>query len=252
MLSDLREQYATLRGMDLGTSSSTVWASAWKEQSEKWGDLSRAFLSRVIVAIHRFIFAALKVVCKDANVRAELWSAMQDEVLRRYKAGMDAAALLVKVECDIKPYTLQHCFTERRQKARGGRIADRLLQMPFRSSPAGTGAAAVTIDQVRTATEKKPNAEDIVEKLHDDLHAYYDIARSRFVDNILTQAVNYHLLYGGKEVTPLDVFSTDWVLKLQPSQLEAIAGELPSIKEGRVQLARKIDDLTAAKEILRS
>jgi hypothetical protein len=240
------ELYAQSRGMDLSTFSSAVWASAWREQSSKWPNMSKAFMSRVIVAIHRFITAALKDVCMDPGVREELWGVILDEVLRRYEAGMEAAEFIVSAERDAKPYTLDYHFNENRQRSRGERIAERLKAISFEDN---YGHARVTVDQVRSATEKKSNIEDVVEKLHDDLSAYYDIARKRFVDNVLNQAVNYRLLFGPS--TPLGVFSQEWVIGLRSDQLEAIAGESPSIKEHREALTRKIADLTAAKEILR-
>ncbi|KAK4129282.1 COG4-domain-containing protein [Parathielavia appendiculata] len=242
----IRELYARSRGMDLGTFSSAIWASAWREQSTKWPSMSKAFMSRVVVAIHRFITAALKDVCIDPGVRGELWAAIVEELLRRYEAGMAAAEFLSSAERDAKPYTLDYAFNENRQRSRGERIAERLEGISFEDEH---GRDLVTIDQVRSITERKSNIEDIVEKLHDDLSAYYDIARKRFVDNVLNQAVNYRLLFGPS--TPLGVLSQEWVIGLRSDQLEAIAGESPSIREYREALTRKIADLTAAKEILR-
>ncbi|KAG7293325.1 hypothetical protein NEMBOFW57_003373 [Staphylotrichum longicolle] len=237
--------YTRSRGMDLGTFNSAVWAGAWREQSSKWPGMSKVFMTRVIVAIHRFITAALGEVCVDTNVRDELWSAILDELLRRYEAGMTAADFLVSAERDAKPYTLDYHFNENRQRSRGERIAERLKRISIDDDD----RHLVTIAQVQSVTEKKSNIEDVVEKLHDDLSAYYDIARKRFVDNVLNQAVNYRLLFGPS--TPLGVFSQDWVIGLRPDQLDAIAGESPSIREYRDRLARKIEDLTAAKDILR-
>lgn len=243
----IRELYTRSRGMELGTSNSAVWVSAWREQSSKWPSMSKAFMSKIVVAIHRFITAALNDACLDPNVREELWSTILDELLRRYKAGMEAAEFLVSAERDTKPYTLDQHFNQSRQRWRGERVADRLQLLSFQEE--FTSQTVVTIDQVRNATEKKSNLEDVVEKLHDDLSAYYGIARKRFVDNLLNQAVNYRLLFGPS--TPLGVLSQEWVIGLRPDQLEAIAGESPSIREYRERLARKIVDLTEAKEILR-
>ena len=239
--------YTRSRGMDLGTCSSAVWAGAWREQSSKWPSMSKAFMSRVIVAIHRFITVALRGVCEDDGVREELRLAILDELLRRYQAGMAAAEFLVAAERDAKPYTLDCHFNERRQRARGERIAERLK--PISAAVDDFDRKLVTVEQVRNVTEQKSNIEDVVEQLHDDLSAYYDIAQKRFVDNVLNQAVNYRLLFGPS--TPLGVFSQEWVIGLRLDQLDAIAGESPSVREHRERLARKIADLTAAKEILR-
>jgi hypothetical protein len=243
----IEQLYTRSRGMELGTFNSAVWVSAWKEQSSKWPAMSKAFMSKVVVAIHRFIMAALNDACLDPNVREELWSTILDELLRRYEAGMEAAEFLVSAERDAKPYTLDHHFNQGRQRWRGERIAECLEHLSIQADD--NGNSLVTIDQVRNATERKSNIEDVIEKLHDDLSAYYGIAQKRFVDNLLNQAVNYRLLFGPS--TPLGVLSQEWVIGLRPDQLEAIAGESPSIREYRERLARKIVDLTEAKDILR-
>lgn len=242
----LRGLYLRSRGMDLGTFNNAVWTSAFKEQSSKWPSMSRAFVSAVIIATHRFINSALKLVCADDEVREELWSTMLDDLLKRYEVVMAAAKFLVESERATKPYTLDRHFSENRQKARGGRMAELLGKLNQREM---LGERTVTLRQVRQATESMSNVDDIVEKLHDDLQAYYEIARNRFVDNVLNQAVNYHLLFGPS--TPLGVFSQEWVIGLNAEQLEAIAGESPSTKEHREKLGRKIEDLRLARDILR-
>ncbi|GAB1310123.1 Golgi transport complex subunit 4 [Madurella fahalii] len=249
----IKDLHLRSRGMDLSTFSNAVWASAFKEQSSKWPSMSKAFVSRVVVAVHSFITSALHVVCMDRSVRDKLWSAMLDELQQRYKAGMSAAEFLVSAERDAKPYTLDHHFNENRQKSRGGRVADLLKDLyksdqKFHFGKSESDAATVTIKQVRTATESKSNLDDIVERLHDDLSSYYEIARKRFVDNVLNQAVNYRLLFGPS--TPLGLFSQEWVLGLDTEQLRAIAGESPGVTERRANLDRKIDDLQDAKKIL--
>ncbi|KAL2270928.1 hypothetical protein VTJ83DRAFT_299 [Remersonia thermophila] len=246
----LKELHLGYRGMNLGSSSSSVWESAWTEQSCKWPDMSREFVSRVVLAIHGFIREALDHVCADRRVRNQLWSTVRSELLERYRAAMRAAEQLVAAEREGKPYTLDHRFNESRQRARGERMARRLKELGGHDARIDIKPAAFSIAQVRNVTVNKSNLDDVVEALHDDLHAYYDIARKRFVDSLVTQVVNYHLLFGPPEVTPLGVFSQDWVIGLKPHQLEAIAGEKPSTRDTRQALGRKIADLTAAREIV--
>ncbi|KAK4116237.1 hypothetical protein N656DRAFT_765234 [Canariomyces notabilis] len=241
----IRDLHLRSRGMNLATFSNGEWASAFKEQSNKWPSMSKSFVSRVIVAIHRFLDCALRHVCSDESVRDTLWSALLKQVLQRYKMGMDAAEFLVSVEREGKPYTLDNCFNQNRQEAQAEKIAE-LLRRKY-AGRLGTHPT-ISIRQVRDAVENKSNLDDTVEKLHDNLEAYYTLAQKRFVDNILNQAVNYHLLFGPS--TPLGVFSQEWVLRLGAEQLGAIAGESPSVSERRASLTRKIQDLNDAKRIL--
>lgn len=249
----IRDLHLRSRGMELSTFSNAAWVSAFREQSSKWPSMSRAFMSRAIVAVHEFITCALRVVCMDGAVRDKLWSAMLDELQQRYKAGMSAADFLVSVERDTKPYTLDNHFNEQCQKSHGRRAANLLKNLygedqNFRSVMSDSETTSITIKQVRAATESKSNLDDVVERLHDDLSAYYEIACKRFVDNVLNQAVNYYLLFGPS--TPVKVFSQEWVLGLDAEQLRAIAREPPSVTERRADLDRKIDDLQGAKRIL--
>jgi hypothetical protein len=52
-------------------------------------------------------------------------------------------------------------------------------------------------------------------------------------------------------MSPLTVFSQEWVIGLEVEQLDGIAGESPITKERRTTLAKKIDDLEVALRILR-
>lgn len=242
----LTKLYIRSRGIEL-TASDAVWNSAWREQSSKWALVSNAFVSRVIVVIHRFITRAISLVCADQGVREGLWSELLETTLERYRRSIEVLQYLVSVECNNKPYTLDRHFSKAQQAARANRVADRLMEL-YIEEGADPRHAKVTIQQVRNATETKSNLKDMAEKLHDDLQSYYDVAKKRFVDNVFNQAVGHHLLMGPS--TPLKVFSQKWVIGLSAEQLDAIAGEQESVKQLRVMLDRQIKDFKEAKKIL--
>lgn len=235
------------RGMDLGMSSNAVYRIAFKEQSSKWLAMSKAFMSRVIVTIHRFITGVLQSICRDERVRGELWAAILDELLKRYEAGMRAAEFLVSAERDTRLYTLDQRFYRDSQMRQTRRLAD-LLQSRGHDLADHNGEDLVW--ELQSTLESKSHGDRAVERIHDVLGAYFEIARTRFVDNLVNQAVSYHLLFGPS--TPLGVLSQEWVIGLRAEQLEAIAGESPSTREQRERLGRKIEDLSEARKILRS
>jgi len=68
------------------------------------------------------------------------------------------------------------------------------------------------------------------------------------MDNILRQAVDYHLLSGPS--SPLAVFSQSWVIDLDTAKLALIAGE-EAAKERREILRKTRNDLKKGLEILR-
>lgn len=107
----------------------------------------------------------------------------------------------------------------------------------------------VRLEDVRSATTSKSNLDHVKQDVHDILHSYYKVARKRFVDNVYHQAVDHYLLTGPG--SPLFVFNQEWVIKLDPEQLEAIAGESPLVVEVRNVLQKKVDDLEFAMRILK-
>ncbi|KAK4680932.1 hypothetical protein QC764_103090 [Podospora pseudoanserina] len=240
--------YVRSRGMELGHYTNAVQASAWREQSSKWPIISRAFTSRAIMIVQRFITDTLSIVCPDSTLRDTLWSCIQEEVLERYKKATGFLEYLLSVEREFNPYTLNKHFNRTRQEAHADRAASHILATLQEAEQAGGDNATVTIGQVRSSTRDKSNIQDVAEQLHDGLSSYYDVARKRFVDNVWTQVVQSHLLFGSN--TPLRVFTQDWVIGLGAEQLDAIAGESSSVKEQRANLARKIKDLKEAKKIL--
>ncbi|KAK0734984.1 hypothetical protein B0T26DRAFT_746818 [Lasiosphaeria miniovina] len=169
--------------------------------------------SRVfVVAIHCFITSMLEDVCDDNRVREELWSAILEEVLKRYKAAMEHVSFLMSVERKKRPYTLNAYvyFNEHRQSARGNRMAE-LLEVDSLYDD------SYKAEQIRTAMKKQSNTEYATAEIYDLLGSYYE----------------------------------EWVMGLFTDQLKAIADESPSVKERRDMLDKKTKDLRAAKETLR-
>ncbi|KAH8730768.1 interferon-induced GTP-binding protein Mx2 [Phaeosphaeriaceae sp. PMI808] len=248
--------YLRSRGIDLGTFNGAILSSAFKEQSSKWASMTKAYVSNVIVVIHRFMVIALDTLCTDVQVREEIWSSMLDEVLKRYKAAMNQAAFLVSIEREKRPYTVNHYFNGNLQIARGNRKADMLkaksreeIKRGYNGSAHPTDNLIVDLEDVRQTTRSKSNVEQVQEDIHDILWSYYKVARKRFVDNVYQQAIDHCLLTG--PMSPLAVFTQEWVIELDAEQLETIAGESPVTKEQRGALMRKIQDLEVAMQILR-
>lgn len=249
--------YLRSRSIDLGTFGGSILSSAFKEQSSKWRGMTKAYVSKVIMVIHRFLIIALKILCTDSRIREEIWSSILDDVLNRYKMAMEQAMFLVSVERDKRPYTLNHYFNENLQIARGNRMAKLLESKARKEVIVGHNAKAmisdtliVDLNSVKNATTSKSNVEHVKEEIHDILCSYYKVARKRFVDNVYHQAIDHYLLTG--PLSPLVVFSQEWVIKLKAEQLETIASESITTKERRATLTTTINDLEMAMRILRS
>ena len=241
--------YRRSRGVELGTFGPGLLSSAFREQSSKWTLMTRQYLSKIILAIHRFILKSLEIICPDGRVREELISRILNDLLPRYSEGMQQAMLLVDVERQKRPYTLNHYFNSNLQKSRGTRIKEELRSHARKETDQLWPTLIIELDKVQSAIRQRSNAEYAAEDIHDILEAYYKVARKRFVDNIYHQAVDHCLLSGPK--SPLVLFSEQWVLELDTEKLASIAGESHQTRDLRKRLRKTIQDLEGAIEILR-
>ncbi|EFX06352.1 interferon-induced GTP-binding protein mx2 [Grosmannia clavigera kw1407] len=241
--------YRQSRGIELGTFGLAVLTSVFREQSAKWGPMTEQFLSRIIRVVHGFIFSALEVVCVDEKVREDLMAAIMTDLCARYRDAMGQAKLLVDVERQLKPYTLNHYFNSNHQKSQGLRMAETLRPIAHYGFNDNGRTLHVDFDKIATTVSNKSNEEHAVENIHDILRAYYGVATKRFADNVFQQAVDYKLLSGPS--SPLNIFSEQWVLQLSEDELAAVVGESRMTRDRRGKLKKKIEDLEAAVNILR-
>ncbi|EGY20897.1 uncharacterized protein VDAG_02421 [Verticillium dahliae VdLs.17] len=181
--------YQRSRGLDLGSLGHGILPSVFREQSAKWEMISKQYLSKIILLVHRFIMVALEVVCRDAHVLQDITSAIISDLCIKYEGGMDQATFLVDVERQLKP------------------SFDNLI---------------INLRDVAEAVRNKSNAAHAKETIHDTLEAYYKVAYKRFVDNIFSQVVDHKLLSGPE--SPLRLFSEQWVLGLKTEKLRPWRG----------------------------
>ncbi|EXF77740.1 interferon-induced GTP-binding protein Mx1 [Colletotrichum fioriniae PJ7] len=116
---------------------------------------------------------------------------------------------------------------------------------------AGSSKAAgwwVSKSMLPKLTTDRSNAEQVREDIHDILRSYYKVARKRFVDVVLQQAV-FHFLLDAK-TSPLKIFTPDLVMGLNDIQLQMIAGEDTATRDRRDILTRDIENLKLALEEL--
>ncbi|KAK3185243.1 hypothetical protein K4F52_005943 [Lecanicillium sp. MT-2017a] len=241
----IERMYRRSRGVELGTFGSGLLANAFREQSKKWEPITRLYLSRIIYIIHNFIMKALREVCADERVRAELESSIIEAVLARYKHAMDQVEFLAAVEREKRPFTLNDYFSSHLQTLRINRLTN---QLQGKAKPGKDNKWVVDLRAVESAVEGKTNEGQATEDVHDILEAYYQVARERFVDNVYQQVVDYALLT--KENSPLRVFSEAWVLSLDSERLAVIAGETPMTRDRRDALERQIKSYEAALKVL--
>lgn len=169
----------------------------FKEQTRKWERLTAAYVSHVIVLVHRFIDETLKHVCPDNCVRKELWeNHLVEKLQESYGRAMRHAQFLLAVERGPRPYTLNHYFNDNLQKLQNGRVTSQLKAIGRRESHPQMGyeQLILTDSELNTLAINKANHEHTHEYIHDVLCSYYKVARKRFVDVVCQQAVDRKFL----------------------------------------------------------
>ena len=238
--------------------------TSFRLQAEKWHDATLAHVSNTLLVVHHFIRTLVEEACPDKPVREELWSFLLDELTECYRRSMDHARFLLHVELDGKAVTCNPEFGRSLQEARQRRLREtyadlaaplpstKSVDVPGNGVPGGGGGTYLKLDDLLA----NPNIDDgagdveaICGRIHDVMRSYYEVARSRFVDNICTQAVDHFLLSG--KSSPLHVFGPERVLTMTDEQLDMIAGEDTASRNRRNELNRRIELLEEAKKIFR-
>ena len=108
----LKHAYRNSRGFEIGTLNSSLLAVTMKRQSVKWRKLALGYISDVITMVHNFIVDLLHVVCPFERVRMGIMSLLMDRLLEKYQSAIAQVKLLLEVELDGTPATLNHYFNE--------------------------------------------------------------------------------------------------------------------------------------------
>ncbi|KAI1095916.1 P-loop containing nucleoside triphosphate hydrolase protein [Rostrohypoxylon terebratum] len=256
----IQEVHEQSRGQELGTFNSSLVATMFKEQSKKWKPITLSYMTQVILSIHHFIKNILTLICPDECVREELWNSyLLEELQKSYRRALDHVKLLLEIEREETPLTLNHYFNDNLQKSQGDRLVSLMeklgLQRTTRvTDPEGQPAGSKNgfffdRDVLRNLSFNMANSEHVRQLIHDILESYYKVTRKTFVDTVYKQAVNHYLLKG--EGSPLTIFSTQMVLDLNEDQLDMIAAEDTPVKLHREKLGSDIQKFEDALKVLR-
>ncbi|KAI2469349.1 P-loop containing nucleoside triphosphate hydrolase protein [Annulohypoxylon bovei var. microspora] len=256
----IEEVYNQSRGQDLGTFSSTLVSTMFKEQSKKWKPITLAYMYRIIWKIHNFIEQIIIQICPDERVRDELWNGyLLEELQKSYHKALGHAKLLLEIEREGVPLTLNHYFNDSLQTAQSSRLVTAMEKLGVEREvevgkdrmehAVGEKGIFFSREKLRNLSFNMANSEHVRGYMHDILKSYYKVSRKRFVDVICQQAVNYYLLKG--EGSPLTIFSTQMVLSLNEDQLDMIAAEDAPVKLHREKLGRDMKNFEDALRVLR-
>lgn len=213
-----------------------------KQQTESWEEKTTSYINQVEDAIKICNDDLFQVACKDETLRFKIREKLRE---REQKAFQDAKIELQKILKDrdyIDSWNPQlEFFITEHQRPRVERQVKLQLER---------GKKGVTTDG--KASEDQVSAHELfyvsnkrVYEVHDWLYAYWKVAYPRFVDNVIIQVVERHLLGPNG---PLRLFHRDWIIGLEDEELEELVGENEETRAVRKELKERLDGVKSALE----
>ncbi|RPB08693.1 P-loop containing nucleoside triphosphate hydrolase protein [Morchella conica CCBAS932] len=236
----IRKAYRESRGPELpGMVNPGVVQLLFRMQTGKWERLAREHIIRVRAQIERFVADLLRLKCPDDSLRHNIWMKMRALFAAVYKKADRELQMILQDEREGILITYNHYYSDNLDRARKGRIAATIRRAQGDNGANALGVALGVLENIDPE-------EQAVAEIYDVLHAYYKVARKRFVDCVALQVVERHYL-GAKG--PVRVFSPAYVGRLSPEELNAVGGEDQVVIEKRKRLEAKLERLQGAQEI---
>ncbi|KAI9719099.1 MAG: hypothetical protein M1812_003729 [Candelaria pacifica] len=238
----IKDLHVTSRGTELpGHVNPTVLETLFAQQTTKWPALANKHLGHVIKKIWAFNDVLWENVCLDEAVRKRIQARLDPEM----EESMDAAKTeLQKILHDERTGPLitdNHYYADNLAKARAERVVTGLKNMGFED-----GEQYTMNFREMTSVAHLSNEASAIHDIHDTLKAYCTVALKRFIDNVSLQVIERNLL---GPAGPVNVFTSDYVGKLDASDLAHIAPEDFQTSNMRSELAFVISQLEKARKI---
>jgi hypothetical protein len=216
-----------------------------QQQTESWEAKTNHYIQRVQDAIKACNDDLFTFACKDDGLRLKIREKLE---AREMQAFADAKAELHNILRDrdyIDSWNPQlEIFIAECQRPRIERQVKLQLAQEKKREASEANAPEPSLDQVSARHLFYVNNKKVYE-VHDWLLAYWKVAYPRFVDNVIIQVVERHLL-GPKG--PLKLFDRNWIDMLEDGELEELVGENEETRAARKDLKERLDGLKNALE----
>jgi hypothetical protein len=216
-----------------------------KQQTESWETKTNFYIQQVEDAIKACNDDLFKFACGNDDLRLRIREKL---AAREMKAFEDAKAELQNILRDrdyIDSWNPQlEFFIDECQYPRIERQVK--LQLAEQKKAAATEAkpSEASPDQVSARALFYSNNKKVYE-VHDWLYAYWKVAYPRFVDNVIIQVVERHLLGPNG---PLRLFNRNWIFDLDDDELDELVGENEVTRAERKELKERLAGLKNALE----
>ncbi|RVD80123.1 uncharacterized protein DFL_008030 [Arthrobotrys flagrans] len=238
---------ASSRGYELPSlMSAYIHSRLFQDITENWNPIAEYYFQQLRAIVTKFHNTIMDKTCSDEQVRQRLSS----RHARRIGEIMETAAAELKAMIEAERTSIllteNPDFLQTVQSFRSGRLISILESVPEDDRPNKTPPPLTEIRNqvlrnVHTSINTNlPNSKIIT--IHDDLRAFYRIARRRIVDGIIVQVFERKVL---RQV--LDLYDSKWVIGISDEELNGLAGEPQTTTQERLDLTQ---DLQTFKEAL--
>lgn len=213
----IRARYRESRGAELpGTVNPALLETLFREQSSKWYDIAGDYIRCVIEVVSAYNEIALKHFITDDEVRAKLRARLKTYHQRAKDNAFIELGELLKDELEGILQTVNHYFADTLAKIREERAIARLESMGLRDNYHNTVNFRSMLQRGHLSNE-----DQAVYDINDILKAYYKVGLKRFMDNVILQTTERHLLGAGG---PVKNFSPEFVGDLTDAELARYCG----------------------------
>ncbi|QGA19055.1 hypothetical protein EYB26_006743 [Talaromyces marneffei] len=224
----IRKLHNEFKGIELpGTVNPQLITIIFRKQTEPWGKLSTTHLSTVKTIVDQYLKSTLQ---KSFKIHTH---SKADEELQKL-LGDEREGVL---------QTVNHYLAGTLEKVRSDREAQRLKDAGYQE-----GVEYKLKFENVPKLRRTSNDTSAVHNIHDIVKSYYKVAMKRFLDNVIIQVVERHVL--GLN-TPLRLFSSDFVDDLEDDEIKFVAAESSSISMARSDLTTKLERLQKVLDIAR-
>ncbi|KAL1969323.1 hypothetical protein VTN77DRAFT_9515 [Rasamsonia byssochlamydoides] len=239
----IRGVYRESKGVELpGTVNPTVLEYIFRQQSTPWKPLTEDYLSKVKQVVEKYLDYIFPSVIPDRDVCSKLTSFLRPQIAAGFARADAELQKILRDEREGILQTVNHYLAQNIDATRLERIIARLNKAGIRTEDRHV---PVSLSMITEAVHLS-NEDQAVYDIHDIIKSYYKVAVKRFLDNIVTQVVERHIL--GRD-GPLKLFSAEFVADLSDDDLAFIAAESFSTSAARTELKNKLERLRQALDV---
>lgn len=238
----IRQVHNQTKGIELqGTVHPQLITNIFRQQSQPWEGLSRNHLTNVKDIVDQYLKFTFQKVARDPYVFQNLERFLRPRILEGHSKADEELRKLLEDERGGILQTVNHYLAETLTKIRSDRVIRRLKDAGYEE-----GHEYKVKFKNLAATSNISNDDSAIYDIHDTVKSYYKVAMKRFLDNVIIQVVERHVLGPN---APLRLFSSDFVDDLEDDEVKFIAAESSTTSMTRSDLTMKLGRLQKALDI---